>query len=719
MPECIVCGDNDFEEQDGLYFCGTCNTQSQDVRVFDADDENMDAINKKGRIKEASETQRTQKKEYHGRPWSVYEAYTRILRCQVDTLIQLGAEKRLNDIVFQIWANYLHKLKVAFVEDVTKQTGVKYERRRDLYQSTTDKPKVKKLRTRSAMSAKKASEQLDRDQAKVALMNEEFYEGDNPLSVSGTSTALDLEDTEEKYGKYRKKMMYDSVEKVRMSSTLAVCLLGLMFTNPMITCNDLLRWVKEKRIPYLETKHLFSEDMMFSLKDNMFFSMGNAPTVDQLRHTAGSIAFFLGIDNFPEFPMVEMVNKFIMLLDLPAELHGYIQNLVTNMPVPTRYTPVSSYTKIFDWEHAAMTYIVIFLKMFFGLNDSNEIMLSEVTSSLEEISECSRPLFVWTDWIQHMKNRMLFNKKTKDKKSDTDTISENIQHRINYKLQYSVDGRNGKGILYQKNFRIDTQRIFSKLDQRWQLAKNGSLSRQSTECVDEGISDDDDLHNNDNIISDLLNSSVRTNSQAAGNSGLSSAQSKTLNELTSRGERFRLSTLQHIISPRTYITDLKNRSHDIESQGQADIDDGTESDICSSIISNSIDPKRKRFRRSQQKRHISESIHEETDSFECIVSTDIQKYEKLIDKLVAIKENLWTSLDFDTGGNICLSYDWLLKICVFVSDCDFDGLRNMIKRFEIRYLSEPDDPGLTPQTKRYRRILRTERANIFYKKLNT
>ncbi|XP_060566144.1 TATA box-binding protein-associated factor RNA polymerase I subunit B-like, partial [Ruditapes philippinarum] len=312
MTECTVCGGNNFEEHEGHFFCTLCSTQSQDVRVIVAEEENFENFSRTGQIREPT-TPRQNKRQApngdFGRPWSVYEAYQIIILHQVEALIKLGADKSLKDVVFQIWVNYLSKLRVAFSKE--KDTKVTYERQRELFRGTTDKPKIKNVFAKRSLlksrglSAKKVRQQMEKDQTIVALQNEEFYEGDNPLSESGEtqrvsrgddsdSSEVELEeDEEEKWGRYRKSLKYDSVHKVRMTSTISVCYLGLMYTNPMTTVTDLIRWTRQKKIPYIDVRTILPEDMKFCLNDWQLFGFGSPPTLQQIRQTAGTIASYI------------------------------------------------------------------------------------------------------------------------------------------------------------------------------------------------------------------------------------------------------------------------------------------------------------------------------------------------------------------------------------------------------------------------------------------
>ncbi|XP_053407096.1 TATA box-binding protein-associated factor RNA polymerase I subunit B-like [Mercenaria mercenaria] len=723
MPECTVCGERDFEEHDGHYFCATCNTQSQDVRVIVAEEENFDNFRRSGLIKEAA-TPRQSKKQVgdHGRPWSVYEAYQIIIQHQVDALIKLGAQESLKEIVFQIWVNYLSKLGVAFSSDTV--TNVKYERQRELFPSTTDQPRIKnvlgmKSRKRTlGLSAKKVHKQVEKEQTVEALQNEEFYEGDNPLNDSGdTETELtgggwssnEEDDSEQKWGRYRKSLKFNAVEKVRMTSTISVCFLGLMYTNPLTTASDLIRWIRKKKIPYIDVRAILPEDMKFCLNDWKLFGFGSPPTLEQIRQTAGTIAYYIQLKNFPDFPLDTLINKYIIQLDLPAEFHGYTMNLYSSMQINLRYKPSCQQKMTIFWECVAMAYIVILLKLFFGMNDSHEILLSEYTKELVEISECAQPLFVWTDWVQHMQNRIHVQNQQKSRTADRtlDGCGE-LSERIKATQYIS------KVKLYDKTVKDTLAQPFLELSQRWKL-RHSDESRSSSGDPNlhehNGISVDFDMNTLDEEDPlELLQLDYSTENDLNiwnGRSVHKEQECEMDKDMRSKSDSLRKSTVQHILSPETYLTVLQNRidSNNPERRTpENDFDSILSEMIINDFYDSSASPsKRRKLEHSGNKN--SQKNANDFDDEESAVHDKIEKYKAVIEKLKSVTSNVETSLDYEVQ-NVCLSYDWLLKICCHLIQCETKELQDMILKLEVMFFSDPDDLSLSIKGKDHRRKLR-------------
>lgn len=727
MRECTVCGDKDFEEHDGHYFCATCNTQSQDARVIVADEENFDNFRRSGLIREPSTPKQSKQSRVaadRGRPWSVYEAYQIIIQHQVDALIKLGAQESLRDIVFQIWVNYLSKLGVAFSKEAVNK--VKYERQRELFPSTTEHPEIRNVLGKRSLkktlgpSAKRVQQQIEKDKTVEALQNEEFYKEDNPLNESEDTesgsqgagwSSSEEDETEKKWGRYRKSLKYNAVEKVRMTSTVAVCFLGLMYTNPLTTATDLIRWIQDKKVPYLDVRGILPEDMKFCLNDWKLFGFGSPPTLEQLRYTAGTIAYYIGLKNFPEFPLDDLINKYVILLDLPAEFHGYAINVCKGMQIYLRYIPSVNQKLTIHWEAIAMAYIVVLLKLFFGFNDSNEMLMSEYSKELSEISECAKPLFIWTDWVQHMKNRMQIEEQEKLKIAKKRLVCDRLRNRI------EMNEYKGRERKFQKSFRESVVKPFEELSRSWE--KETSKNRQSSTLRDHfqaDAHDDTPIDFDVNTLDDdplevlQLDDSRENDWNTWGNQSASNNKGSEVNrEIRQRSDHFRKSTVQHLLNPETYFSDIQNNM-EADSSQQESSKGG--SDFClSEVIISDVYQGSRSCSKKRRKEHSnltgSQRSFNILDDENSALHDKMEKYQLIIEKLKELRQYSRTSLHFETEV-MCLSYDWLIKICCHMIQCETDQLKNMIYKLELMFFSDPEDDCLSRLARHQRKRLRSE-----------
>ncbi|KAL5021035.1 hypothetical protein ScPMuIL_000190, partial [Solemya velum] len=181
MPECVTCGAEDFDLVDGLYYCNTCQTQTQEIL-----DEQVDSFDPNARLifirKEKGGIQEEQKVN-KGRPWSIIEGFQIIIKAQVQALIKLGAKKELEDLVLRMWILYLQKSGRAFLDEQSKDDSpvIKHDRLREKYPGTCEDPGVSPVRYRRTY--RKNHVESMHTMTVLSLPNEEFFEGDDPREV--------------------------------------------------------------------------------------------------------------------------------------------------------------------------------------------------------------------------------------------------------------------------------------------------------------------------------------------------------------------------------------------------------------------------------------------------------------------------------------------------------------------------------------------------------
>ncbi|KAJ7385586.1 TATA box-binding protein-associated factor RNA polymerase I subunit B [Desmophyllum pertusum] len=136
MPVCELCEAESFDLIDGLYYCQSCGTQSQDIRDEMVADEDL-AVDGHLQLKQRGKCGR--KRQFFpdkGKPWFLYEAFQHIIKVQVEYLIKLGVDPALKDVVFKLWYKYLQQTGNAFTGSTTgtvpNKGSIFYTRHADL-----------------------------------------------------------------------------------------------------------------------------------------------------------------------------------------------------------------------------------------------------------------------------------------------------------------------------------------------------------------------------------------------------------------------------------------------------------------------------------------------------------------------------------------------------------------------------------------------------------
>ncbi|KAH9492464.1 hypothetical protein Btru_029167 [Bulinus truncatus] len=396
MPfDCQTCGSAEYDEDDGLYFCKECGTQSQELIVQEAEyggEVNICHEVKVG-MKDVSKDRGFKPKASLGRPWTLYEAYQIIIQAQAEALVTLGAKEELKEIIFTVWANYLSKIGVAFTkkEKVVPRIveNMRVGRQRELHRGSFDtiinRRKVfKKSKVLEKEINGEAEDHIDEDVITNGIFIKEFDSDNEDGSKNSGRDSYAL-----RYSKARRSPEWMNLEK-----TIALCYIGLLFTHSDILPHEIIRWIYESKIPFLSVTHLLHSDMVLSAGDQALFEVGRFNT-NNLVKEVNLLSTYLNLTDLPSPDLKEIVVRFVKAFYLPSEIISVSLNLVDKIPFSSNEK--RTYFKRID--HLAMAYLILALRFVFGIDDSTEYLLSEYSSKLQEILSLDQiRVFVWTDW---------------------------------------------------------------------------------------------------------------------------------------------------------------------------------------------------------------------------------------------------------------------------------------------------------------------------------
>ncbi|XP_052773783.1 TATA box-binding protein-associated factor RNA polymerase I subunit B-like [Mya arenaria] len=634
------------------------------MRVMVADDDDME-VSQARKLHEKHDRVKG-KGTFEGRPWSLYEGYEIILLHQVEALIRLGAHPRLKDLVFKLWVNYLHKLDVAFTDEPSPcEVLQKMDRQREKFRGTTRKPRVKNVLSRKSLkqtvgvSQKKVEKQLDREALQETLIDEEFDDGENPVELKGNvESDLDWssgdEDVEEnEWGRYRRKLHNRDVHKVKMASTACLCYLGLMFTNPATTIADIVRWIRTDKLPYRNAALLLPEEMKFCLNDWKCFGMGTIPSSENLRLDTGRLAVFLNLANIPNYPLLLLLHKYILQLDLPAEIHGYAANILHATFPTTAYELNEKRKKLPFWEGMAMASIILTLKLFLGVNDSTERLMSSSSCQLQGYTD--QKLFVWDDWVKHIKEKQLLldiRSNLGHGRVEDDTVDALI-HRVEA-IQYS----DTHGRLYKRDVRESLKQPFTELAERWAQTDSGSHRNQPSNKVN---TDHSDTKNDPSLV--FSSSWVSKVSREK-------RMEKLGEKIEEDATHLKHSTIEHLVNPECFTSSLNNPD--------------TSVDPFINDFDESFESPEKRPKTYGNSHGVTRGNFRSDGGNAFTMMTEKTKCEAILARLTDLKDKLASSAN--TCVTQSVSYNWLLGVCSELIESEADLVHMELGKLEVKLL---------------------------------
>ncbi|KAM5249826.1 TATA box-binding protein-associated factor RNA polymerase I subunit B isoform 2-T2 [Hipposideros larvatus] len=384
---------------EGRYYCTSCHNvteRSQEVISTEAiPNSKIQAINRGLKRKRKLEK---------GWDWYVCEGFQHILCQQAEALKTLGVGPELkNEVLHNFWKRYLQKSKQAYC-------------RNPVY---TNRRKATVLEDNPSHSDWDSEPELLSDFSCPTFLESggESQPDDHtrkPFSISRASQSEtasicsgSLDGAE--YALRKEK----GVVKMTVPGTLAFCYLALLWQRETVTLSDLLRFVEEDHIPYINAFQHFPEEMKLYGRDKGIFAIESWPNYEDIHKTMIEVATFLDLPRFPDItedcylhPNI-LCMKYLMEVNLPDEMHSFACQVVKMAGIGEvdflTFDPIAKMAKTVKYDIQAIAVIVIVLKLLFLLDDNLEWSLSTIAEKYNEENKEDKPWFDFRKWYQVMK----------------------------------------------------------------------------------------------------------------------------------------------------------------------------------------------------------------------------------------------------------------------------------------------------------------------------
>ncbi|GCC23902.1 TATA box-binding protein-associated factor RNA polymerase I subunit B isoform X1 [Chiloscyllium punctatum] len=381
---------------EGKFFCKSCHNVIE--KTADAP---CEIFMQNARVNTLSKGLKKRNKLDQGCEWYVCEGFQYILNQQAKALVALGTSPLLKDeTLCNIWRRYLQKSQQAYTNkpiDVPRRQSLVSEMVSDSSELVSDSDVSWSSLTESNPEGQDRSIQLTKD----AVGSEDEATSIRSGSVDGSLYRRTA---------YRKGLL------MSMPLTLAFCYLALLWLRESITLADLLRFVSEQQIPYLNAFQYFPEEMKLYGPDIHIFQVQSIPSYEEIQGKMHQLAVFLEMPRFPEItekcflhPDILCV-KLLMEANLPESMHIWIQRLVKKMGIGEvdflTYHPLSRRAKMVKYEVQAAAVIVVALKLLFVLNDKHEWLLSNRAKEINKQNSEGIKVFQFKKWYTVMRNRL-------------------------------------------------------------------------------------------------------------------------------------------------------------------------------------------------------------------------------------------------------------------------------------------------------------------------
>ncbi|CAN7984865.1 unnamed protein product [Ixodes hexagonus] len=448
MVVCQACGGETFEEVSGLYYCSECNTQSQEVRLEELE-ESFTPSTSYGRSPSRSPRSEDSGDERRAPAKKLYpsnELFNIILVRQVSALVSLGASPKLRSTVCALWMRYLVKVEAISQDDGDGSGSVEeFVPRVNVVNRWSDLRTTQEIISRGAEENRKRKvrkalfacgvrtrlvSRPDRDKKrrkgrgtplKHPNLDSEYEtvsEGDDSdegLDLTSAITKEYLERAAERGEDIHSKELTREAQNMLVTMRKLVCFLylGVLLNRDPILLSDILRWIGDGHVPYLNAVRLLPPDVHFWGTQWGCFVRQAPPLAEDVAWETAHLAEFLGVRQELQPPdILPILGRLLVDLNLPLGLLDVCRRALTLFPnLEKRWHRMSEGPKLASCfkpscEARAAAILLLVLKLVFLLDGNQEERVSSEAEKLQGL-EPGADLFHWSQWVEYTKARVL------------------------------------------------------------------------------------------------------------------------------------------------------------------------------------------------------------------------------------------------------------------------------------------------------------------------
>ncbi|CAK6434850.1 unnamed protein product [Pipistrellus nathusii] len=378
---------------EGKYYCTSCHNvtdRSKEVLNIEAiPNAKKQAINRGLKVR---------KKHERGWDWYVCEGFQHILCQQAEALKALGVGPEVKSpVLHNLWKRYLQKSQQAYCENPV------HTRKRKA--AAPGSPSASDWESEPALLSEASGPSLGDSGADGCGRPSPPGRASQSEMASVCSGSLDGVE----YSLHKEK----GLVKMTVPATLALCGLALLWQREALALSDLLRFVEEGHIPYVNAFEHFPEEMKLYGRDKGIFAIEAWPSYEDIHRKMIEVATFLDLPRFPAItedcylhPNI-LCRKYLMEVNLPDEMHDLTRQVVQMAGLGEAdiltFDPIGTRARAVKYDVQAAAIIVVVLKLLFLLDDHVEWSLSEIAETYNQENREDKPCFDFRKWYHVMK----------------------------------------------------------------------------------------------------------------------------------------------------------------------------------------------------------------------------------------------------------------------------------------------------------------------------
>ncbi|XP_043366195.1 TATA box-binding protein-associated factor RNA polymerase I subunit B isoform X2 [Dermochelys coriacea] len=447
--------------EEGRFYCKSChNVIERTKEVLTSD------VVPNAKIQSISRGFRKRKKIDKGWEWYVCEGFQYILKKQAEALQTLGVCPQMKDaILCNFWRHYLQKSKQAYCTTPVSYTS-KTLSISDVSTDVDSEPERISIHGLSSFSESDGDLRTESSFGYVSSIGKASARETKSVcsgSVDGSSYVL-----KRKKGNLR----------MSMPMTLSFCYIALLWLREPVTLSDLLRFVIDGHIPYLNAFQYFPEEMKLYGADLKIFHVESWPVYEDVHNKMFELAAFLDLPRFPAItdscflhPNI-LCMKYLMEANLPDELHNWTCRVVKKISAGETdfltLDPVNKSARKVKYDVLAVSIIIVVLKLLFLLDDQYEWLLANLAGKRNQKNKEGCLWFDFKKWYKIIKKTVDMEQKKLDEER------ARCLWKCEKPLFYSAKEKSV--VLKKRQMVVNLQRQFGALSGSRQVAEKQSPS---------------------------------------------------------------------------------------------------------------------------------------------------------------------------------------------------------------------------------------------------
>uniref|UniRef100_A0A5F8G396 TATA box-binding protein-associated factor RNA polymerase I subunit B n=1 Tax=Monodelphis domestica TaxID=13616 RepID=A0A5F8G396_MONDO len=365
---------------EGTYYCTSCLNVTERRKEV----ESVADFTPNTKIQAINRGLKKKRKLEKGWEWYVCEGFQYILHQQAEALLSLGVCPKLKDeVLHNFWKRYLQKSKQAYCRKPIYSNNNKSAVSDSQMSLSGLDSEPELLSIYSCHLSESEVESRSDISSKLIFPNIKTTQSETTSVCSGSIDGVE-------YLKQKEK----GILKMTLPMTLAFCYMSLLWQRETITLSDLLRFVEDGHIPYINTYQNFPEEMKVYGRDIRIFSIESWPVYEDIYEKIIELGKFLDLPRFPDITENCFLHpnmlcmKYLMEANLPDEMHNLTCQVVKLTGIGEvdflTFDPITEKTRMVKYDVQAVAVIVVVLKLLFLLNDNVEWSLSSLAQENNE-----------------------------------------------------------------------------------------------------------------------------------------------------------------------------------------------------------------------------------------------------------------------------------------------------------------------------------------------